>query len=347
MRWLRYCRNGAALTGPQKFRYTRAILGRLRRGTQVVRERSAKPLCVGSIPTRASNFALCFHSVHRPLPKSVPDLYRNFSFSKPDRVSKPSRHQPQAALGGSVPRGCNASKRNAEAMGNGTALTLCDSCQTEKFLEALLPQSGDTFSPRLPAPRVKRDARPVEWLRAPSAPNPAKRYTQARQPFVEEKPLSIDPVGRERHCIGNAHTAVAHEDYQAFQPKRIKLAHDCRLGLQSVAGGKNQLICGRFARLTRDSRSEAGKLWCHNPRTPAVSPTDHRETERARVTFELRAVSYPAHTAHHRLKPMKHDLTLNHVKKEARDLRRGLQRRDPEALRRCKAIDPFAGPPGN
>ncbi len=26
-----------------------------RRGTQVVRERSAKPLCVGSIPTRASN----------------------------------------------------------------------------------------------------------------------------------------------------------------------------------------------------------------------------------------------------------------------------------------------------
>jgi hypothetical protein len=27
-----------------------------RRGTQVVRERSAKPLCVGSIPTRASKF---------------------------------------------------------------------------------------------------------------------------------------------------------------------------------------------------------------------------------------------------------------------------------------------------
>ena len=27
----------------------------MRRGTQVVRERSAKPLCVGSIPTRASN----------------------------------------------------------------------------------------------------------------------------------------------------------------------------------------------------------------------------------------------------------------------------------------------------
>ena len=28
------------------------------RGTQVVRERSAKPLCVGSIPTRASKFSL-------------------------------------------------------------------------------------------------------------------------------------------------------------------------------------------------------------------------------------------------------------------------------------------------
>src|SRR5205814_3291773 len=27
------------------------------RGTQVVRERSAKPLCVGSIPTRASNLS--------------------------------------------------------------------------------------------------------------------------------------------------------------------------------------------------------------------------------------------------------------------------------------------------
>ena len=28
-----------------------------RRGTQVVRERSAKPLCAGSIPARASSFA--------------------------------------------------------------------------------------------------------------------------------------------------------------------------------------------------------------------------------------------------------------------------------------------------
>ena len=36
-----------------EFGYT-GILGR---GTQVVRERSAKPLYVGSIPTRASNLA--------------------------------------------------------------------------------------------------------------------------------------------------------------------------------------------------------------------------------------------------------------------------------------------------
>ena len=39
---------------------------------------------------------------------------------------------------------------------------------------------------------------------------------------------------------------------------------------------------------------------------------------------------------------MKQDLTLDQVKKEARDLLRGLQRQDPEALRRCKAIDPLA-----
>ena len=50
---------------------------------------------------------------------------------------------------------------------------------------------------------------------------------------------------------------------------------------------------------------------------------------------------YPARTEHHRLKPMKRHLTLDHVKKEAKDLLRGLQRRDPEALRRCHAIEPF------
>jgi hypothetical protein len=33
----------------------------MRRGTQVVRERSAKPLCVGSIPTRASSLFLQLH----------------------------------------------------------------------------------------------------------------------------------------------------------------------------------------------------------------------------------------------------------------------------------------------
>jgi hypothetical protein len=33
---------------------------RLGRGTQVVRERSAKPLCVGSIPTRASKVSITY-----------------------------------------------------------------------------------------------------------------------------------------------------------------------------------------------------------------------------------------------------------------------------------------------
>src|SRR5215472_5678810 len=35
-------------------------------------------------------------------------------------------------------------------------------------------------------------------------------------------------------------------------------------------------------------------------------------------------------------------LTLEHMKKEARDLLNGLQRRDPDALKRYYAIDPFA-----
>ena len=50
---------------------------------------------------------------------------------------------------------------------------------------------------------------------------------------------------------------------------------------------------------------------------------------------------YLARTAHHRLKPMKHNLTLDQVKKEARDLLRGLQRRDTKALGRCHAIEPL------
>ena len=40
--------------GLERSKENRAALPR--RGTQVVRERSAKPLCVGSIPTRASIF---------------------------------------------------------------------------------------------------------------------------------------------------------------------------------------------------------------------------------------------------------------------------------------------------
>jgi hypothetical protein len=50
---------------------------------------------------------------------------------------------------------------------------------------------------------------------------------------------------------------------------------------------------------------------------------------------------YPARGRSPRLKPMKHHLTLDHVKKEVRDLLSGLQRRDPEALRRWHAIGPL------
>ena len=38
-----------------------------RRGTQVVRERSAKPLCVGSIPTRASSLPAQAGQIPHPL----------------------------------------------------------------------------------------------------------------------------------------------------------------------------------------------------------------------------------------------------------------------------------------
>jgi len=54
-----------------------------------------------------------------------------------------------------------------------------------------------------------------------------------------------------------------------------------------------------------------------------------------------RTCGLPSPRAHQRVKAMKHDLTLDHVKKEARDLLRGLERRDPEALRRCHAIEPL------
>ena len=41
-------------------RSIRLVLFYKGRGTQVVRERSAKPLCVGSIPTRASNIPTAY-----------------------------------------------------------------------------------------------------------------------------------------------------------------------------------------------------------------------------------------------------------------------------------------------
>ena len=43
---------------PSAVHFTDNLSKAQRRGTQVVRERSAKPLCVGSIPTRASKFIL-------------------------------------------------------------------------------------------------------------------------------------------------------------------------------------------------------------------------------------------------------------------------------------------------
>jgi hypothetical protein len=46
-----------------------------RRGTQVVRERSAKPLCVGSIPTRASKFEFSVYEKSFPQEKSVSELF--------------------------------------------------------------------------------------------------------------------------------------------------------------------------------------------------------------------------------------------------------------------------------
>ena len=81
----------------------------------------------------------------------------------------------------------------------------------------------------------------------------------------------------------------------------------------------------------------------------------HRDVQRANVTFEVRAGSRSRDTGPARGRvcelpsphgasppqPMKHNLTLDHVRKEARDLLRGLQRRDPEALRRCHAIEPL------
>ena len=48
------------------------------RGTQVVRERSAKPLCVGSIPTRASIFSI----THDHLELKLPPLLQMFAFKR-------------------------------------------------------------------------------------------------------------------------------------------------------------------------------------------------------------------------------------------------------------------------
>jgi hypothetical protein len=58
------CPNRLRLKHPSSCQYNEIVLKVVAqeegRGTQVVRERSAKPLCVGSIPTRASKLFLQF-----------------------------------------------------------------------------------------------------------------------------------------------------------------------------------------------------------------------------------------------------------------------------------------------
>ena len=78
------------------------------RGTQVVRERSAKPLCVGSIPTRASNI---FNNLQGIRALSLLDCGGNCAeyFPLPGPAGRPLRHRvsrnsPQAlrAIGGTI-----------------------------------------------------------------------------------------------------------------------------------------------------------------------------------------------------------------------------------------------------
>ena len=54
-------RSNTLLLAVQALRPEWVVQVGLRRGTQVVRERSAKPLCVGSIPTRASIISFQFN----------------------------------------------------------------------------------------------------------------------------------------------------------------------------------------------------------------------------------------------------------------------------------------------
>ena len=60
------------------------------RGTQVVRERSAKPLCVGSIPTRASNIRTAYLFVNQLFEGQFLVRSRSFSIvpNRPELASK-------------------------------------------------------------------------------------------------------------------------------------------------------------------------------------------------------------------------------------------------------------------
>ena len=65
------------------------------RGTQVVRERSAKPLCVGSIPTRASRNISCVHK--GPQPFSPDSIHSDFR----PTINGHSHVRPRCSLGSS------------------------------------------------------------------------------------------------------------------------------------------------------------------------------------------------------------------------------------------------------
>ena len=71
----------------------------LGRGTQVVRERSAKPLCVGSIPTRASNISTTYREYGLCLCSIVGANVRSISTPWPGWPSVATLSKPKFASG--------------------------------------------------------------------------------------------------------------------------------------------------------------------------------------------------------------------------------------------------------
>ena len=96
----------------------------------------------------------------------------------------------------------------------------------------------------------------------------------------------------------------------------------------------SRTICGRFARRLVINAPAGQKNFCTTTLVLRYLVLQtHWDTQGACVTFRGTDWELP----HGR---MKHDLTLDQVKKEAINLLRGLERRDPEALRRYRAVDP-------